>query len=548
MGGSGRAARGWACVQCAITFMSASCNAQPNCRSRQTAIYVACLRLVVPGNNGQIPYEEHDARLRSADSLLGVPGLRGHSVTHPGGVCVLWHNDIIHRKSRQRPWGRDLGPAPKRVDLSVDPNHGVSFRPILRLGFHRCSEPDAAPSPGLVDDEEWTAAIGGDGPPLTGQLLGDTATHVWSSHLHWLSGRSLSTSTGERSSPAEIASLEQTFLSDATGEAHRIAAAYGLGRAGALEPLLVPLDCLSQERKFRAAIYGLTAASDLAIPPLVAALEAIGSSSANRPLYRKEKIVHAIGHAAGAATITSAMSAISKAAAKAQEEIHKIVDRLSAKEIAELAEASVRGLRGYDGKVFHSVIPEHHLCNDARALLAEAAQASGLIGSRAMRLEASGELSGIESAAICQSAAQLLREVIIRGDPGAVLPSRFPLDLLERNAVEGLMQLCSSPACPPAILPAGRPTDLRDCYATVPETVQPAARAQKLGAQVSVPRGPTANPYLRLALGRLGWLAATGQLRGPRGQGAVVDEYGKDAAWKAMFDDMLPPEGDKAVL
>jgi hypothetical protein len=167
MGGSGRATRGWACVQCATTFMSASCNAQANCRSRQAVIYVACLRLVVPGNNGQIPYEEHDARLRSADSLLGVPGLRGHSVTHPGGVCVLWHNDIIHRKSRQRPWGRDLGPAPKRVDLSVDPNHGVSFRPILRLGFHRCSEPDAAPSPGLVDDEEWTAAIGGDGPPRT---------------------------------------------------------------------------------------------------------------------------------------------------------------------------------------------------------------------------------------------------------------------------------------------------------------------------------------------------------------------------------------------
>ena len=43
--------------------------------------------------------------LRAADRLLGVPGLTGHSVTHTGGVCVLWHNDIIHRKSRQRPGG-----------------------------------------------------------------------------------------------------------------------------------------------------------------------------------------------------------------------------------------------------------------------------------------------------------------------------------------------------------------------------------------------------------------------------------------------------------
>ena len=54
----------------------------------------------VPGDQGQIPYAEHDVRLSSADKLLGVPGLQGHSVTHSGGVCVLWHDDVIHRKSR----------------------------------------------------------------------------------------------------------------------------------------------------------------------------------------------------------------------------------------------------------------------------------------------------------------------------------------------------------------------------------------------------------------------------------------------------------------
>ena len=38
-----------------------------------------------------IPYVEHDERLSAASELLGVPGLKGHSVTHGGGVCVLWH-------------------------------------------------------------------------------------------------------------------------------------------------------------------------------------------------------------------------------------------------------------------------------------------------------------------------------------------------------------------------------------------------------------------------------------------------------------------------
>ena len=37
-----------------------------------------------------------------------------------------------------------------------------------------------------------------------------------------------------------------------------------------------------------------------------------------------------------------------------------------------------------------------------------------------------------------------------------------------QNAVEGLMQLCSSPACPPAFLPPGRPADLPQ-FATIKE-------------------------------------------------------------------------------
>lgn len=501
----------------------------------------------MPGNNGQIPYEEHDARLRSADSILGVPGLQGHSVTHPGGVCVLWHNDVIHRKSRQRPQGRDLSAAPERIDLSADPTHGVNFRPILRLGFHRCSEPDVALGSTLTDDQDWNTVIAENAPPLSGQLLNDTAAHVWSSHLHWLCGRGLS-ATAEKSaiSSDDISKLERVFLSETSGEAHRIAAAYGLGRAGALDVLMMPLKCLSQERVFRAAIYGSTAAGDVAVSPLIAALEATANCPEYRPLYRKEKIVHAIGHAATASTLKLAMNAVSQAATRACDELHNIMNRLSADEVAELAEASVRGLRGYDGKVFHSLIPEDHPCNDARGLLAEVAQASGLIGSRAMRLEASGELSSLDSATICQAAVVVLREIIMQGDPGAVLPSRFPLNLLEHNAVEGLMQLCSSPVCPPAIVPAGRPTDLWDCFATVPERKHRTETPKQLGAQVAVPTGATENPYLRLALGRLGWLAATGKLQGPHGQAAVVNECSKDDAWKAMFHEMLLPAAREA--
>ena len=187
-------------------------------------------------------------------------------------------------------------------------------------------------------------------------------------------------------------------------------------------------------------------------------------------------------------------------------------------------------------------------CQDARGLLAEAAQAAGLLGSRAMVLEAAGQLSGEESASICRSAAKLLRRLIVVPDPGAALPSRFPLNLLEHNAVEGLMQLCSSAACPPAILPPGRTTELAKAFATIPEiTAQGASggSSSKVGAQVSVASGPNSNPRLRLALGRLGWLAATGQLRGPRGQGAVAEECSEVEAWRTMFGEMLLPNGER---
>ena len=105
---------------------------------------------------------------------------------------------------RQRVGGqRDLGPAPERVDLSAEPDqYGVNFRPILRMGFHRCTEPEVSSSSssggrgmeGAPPEEyDWGSAVGEHGPPLTGQLLYNTIAHVWEPHMHWLSGHPLST-------------------------------------------------------------------------------------------------------------------------------------------------------------------------------------------------------------------------------------------------------------------------------------------------------------------------------------------------------------------
>ena len=62
---------------------------------------------------------------------------------------------------------------------------------------------------------------------------------------------------------------------------------------------------------------------------------------------------------------------------------------------------------------------------------------------------------------------------------------------------------------------------------------------------MSVASGANSNPRLRLALGRLGWLAATGQLRGPRGQGAVAEECSEVEAWRSMSGEMLLPNGER---
>ena len=81
--------------------------------------------------------------------------------------------------------------------------------------------------------------------------------------------------------------------------------------------------------------------------------------------------------------------------------------------------------------------------------------------------KAAGQVSATESAQICRSAVLLIRELLVRPDEGSMLPSRFPLNMLENNAVEAMMQICSSPVCPPAILPPDRPMDLPPNFTSI---------------------------------------------------------------------------------
>ena len=114
------------------------------------------------------------------------------------------------------------------------------------------------------------------------------------------------------------------------------------------------------------------------------------------------------------------MASLAAAADAAWSEIASIIELVPTAEREELIATSQRGLRGYDGEVFFTIVPQHHRCSDARSLLAESAQASGLLASLAMAAESTGQLSATESAQICRSAAQLIRKLLVRPDEGSM--------------------------------------------------------------------------------------------------------------------------------
>lgn len=59
---------------------------------------------------------------------------------------------------------------------------------------------------------------------------------------------------------------------------------------------------------------------------------------------------------------------------RTREEVQRIVAAVPAAEYAELCTVSTRGLRGFDGRVFASVMPVHNAVEEARGMAAEAAR------------------------------------------------------------------------------------------------------------------------------------------------------------------------------
>lgn len=65
------------------------------------------------------PYKETDERREHGLPLLGLAGLKETPMTHQGGVVVIWHNDIFHRRSRQRQPSLQTYEAPQGLDYRL---------------------------------------------------------------------------------------------------------------------------------------------------------------------------------------------------------------------------------------------------------------------------------------------------------------------------------------------------------------------------------------------------------------------------------------------
>jgi hypothetical protein len=245
---------------------------------------------------------------------------------------------------------------------------------------------------------------------LGGLALEAAAASLWQPQLDWLRGRRNTTGPagGQEPPDARGARLRLCRQLEAGGEAERVAAACGLGRMGALGPLVRNAAATAPEGRHRAAVYGLAAAGDAAVPPLVRLLEE-PSPLPGRPLFRREKLVHALGRAATTpASLAAAMGALAAAAADAHADLAACVAEVPAAEHAERKAKAKRGNRGYDTDVFNCLLPPDRRADEGRGALAEAARAAGLLASQAMVAEAARGMGAAEAAAICRDAVGLL--------------------------------------------------------------------------------------------------------------------------------------------
>jgi hypothetical protein len=190
------------------------------------------------------------------------------------------------------------------------------------MGFFRAAEP-TVPSwvEDDVGDDGWAEPAAPTG--LTPQEVENAASSLWQPRKEWLADGYGRSTLYERSAE-EVNALAQK-LQDAS-EAARMTAAGQLAHTSGchgIEPLVSEMR-RAMEAPARAATYGLAAAGDAAVPPLIALLEgtaapvpsgsASSSISTDRPLYRKDKIAYALGRAATTAdSITNAVDALAAA-------------------------------------------------------------------------------------------------------------------------------------------------------------------------------------------------------------------------------------------
>lgn len=341
-----------------------------------------------------------DRRRSACVPLLGVRGLREHRVTHSGGTIVLWQNNIWHRRSRQTLSGEDLeaDPLPPPADYSdvdafgVPELSGVRFRPCIRVGFFRCSQPTGVSWSMSMQDvtDDWDQMVASEqhGEDSLSRTLEPAAAAVlWQPQYNWMAGRppverllparTAKVRADERDarhlSKAEHHSTDLRHLSRrqlvarfhaacaTESEADRVRAAVALGQVSASEPSAVAVLITAvqgpAESVRRAATYGLAQAGDAAVPALLQLLKALdgagGAAATTRRFpYQVDKLIFALGRAAASpSTLEETANCIIAEVQRAKQQLSLMVAALDSNDRAEMKLSATRGNRGYDGKV-----------------------------------------------------------------------------------------------------------------------------------------------------------------------------------------------------
>ena len=378
-----------------------------------------------------LSYDERDRRLADGLPLIGSP--RVQKATCTAGTCVLWHENLFHRKSRQRSPADGLGGA-SRGDWSLlaENEFGwVPWRVVFRFGFYRASEPRRQPTVKATATEN----------PVTDY------------HFNWLSGARVA--AGATTTAAlEVAARELR----AGGEAARVPAGYRLGTAirspatSAFAVEQLSAAALSpKEGVRRAAAYGLGVGGAGAVAAL---LRLLSDPEAVRHVGLREKLMCAVGEAAEPQCPGGGLLGVVVQLGEIMAEAHAVVTRMVSTippaQLAEMQQKAREGLRGYEGRVFWGLVDVHRELEEARGLLATGARAVGTIAARAM--QANSGTPGEEAEAAALGAFELLLPLLCREDLGAVLPSRYPPTMLARNAAAAFLTMCSDGNGPPAVL------------------------------------------------------------------------------------------------